>query len=70
MSTYDAGPNRKIYSDHSSAALSKRGTIHRVQYGQIIADNLSKAGWSWGCVAAVDSNGRVIFVADGRRAEV
>ena len=22
-----------------------------------IADNLSKAGWSWGCVSAVDSRG-------------
>ena len=29
----------------------------RVQYWEIIADNLSKAGWSWGCVAAVDSDG-------------
>jgi hypothetical protein len=24
---------------------------------EIIADNLSKAGWSWGCVSAIDSNG-------------
>jgi hypothetical protein len=31
---------------------------------EIIADNLSKAGWSWGCVSAVDSRGRTIFVAD------
>jgi hypothetical protein len=22
-----------------------------VKYWEIIADNLSKAGWSWGCVA-------------------
>jgi hypothetical protein len=22
---------------------------------EIIADNLSKAGWSWGCVSALDS---------------
>jgi len=27
-------------------------------YWAIIADNLSKAGWSWGCVAAVDSEAR------------
>jgi len=33
----------------------------------MIADNLSKAGWSWGCVATVDSNGRTIFVADAHR---
>jgi len=31
---------------------------------EIIADNHSKAGWSWGCVSAVDSNGRTMFVAD------
>jgi len=23
----------------------------RVKYWEIIADNLSKAGWSWGCVS-------------------
>ena len=27
---------------------------------RIIAYNLSKAGWSWGCVSAIDSNGRTI----------
>jgi hypothetical protein len=26
-----------------------------------------KAGWSWGCVSAIDSNGRTIFVADAHR---
>jgi len=34
---------------------------------ETIADNLSKAGWSWGCVSAVDSSGRTIFVADAHR---
>ena len=38
-----------------------------MKYWEIIADNLSKAGWSWGCVAAIDSNGRTIFVADAHR---
>jgi hypothetical protein len=33
----------------------------------IIAANLSKAGWSWGCVAAIDSNGRTIWIADAHR---
>src|SRR6266403_2613570 len=32
-----------------------------------IADNLSKAGWSWGYVSAVDSEGRTIWIADGNR---
>ena len=31
---------------------------------EIIAHNLSKAGWSWGCVSALDSLGRMIWIAD------
>jgi hypothetical protein len=31
---------------------------------EIIADNLSKAGWSWGCVSAVDLEGRTIWIVD------
>ena len=30
--------------------------IRRMKHWEIIADNLSKAGWSWGCVSAIDSN--------------
>jgi hypothetical protein len=26
-----------------------------------------QSGWSWGCVAIVDSRGRTIFVADAHR---
>jgi hypothetical protein len=33
-----------------------------VRYWEIIADNLSKAGWSWGWVSAIDSNGRTIWI--------
>jgi hypothetical protein len=36
---------------------------------EIIADNLSKAGWSWGCVSAIDSNGRTIWIADAHRGD-
>ena len=43
-------------------------TINR-KYWEIIADNLSKAGWSWGCVSAIDSNGRTIWIADAHRGE-
>jgi hypothetical protein len=32
-----------------------------------VADRLGKAGWSWRCVATVDSNGQTIFVADAHR---
>ena len=38
-------------------------------YWEIIAYNLSKAGWSWGCVSAVDSDGRAIFIADAHRGD-
>jgi hypothetical protein len=48
-------------------AKSGSRTKHRVKYWEIIADKLSKAGWSWGCVATVDSNGQTIFVADAHR---
>jgi hypothetical protein len=38
-----------------------------MKYWEIIADNLSKAGWSWGCVSAIDSNGRMTWIADAHR---
>jgi hypothetical protein len=37
------------------------------RYWEIIGDNLSKAGWSWGCVATVDREGRTIWIADAHR---
>jgi hypothetical protein len=36
---------------------------------EIIADNPSKAGWSWGCVSAIDSRGRTIWIADAHRGD-
>ncbi len=36
-------------------------------YWEIIADNLSKAGWSWGCVSTISSTGKTILVADAHR---
>ncbi len=33
----------------------------------ITADNLSKAGWSWGCVSALDRNRRTIWIVDAHR---
>ena len=34
---------------------------------EIIADRLSKAGWSWGCVSAIDGEGRTIWITDAHR---
>jgi len=38
-----------------------------VKYWEIIADNLKKAGWSYGYVSAVDSQGRTIWIVDAHR---
>ena len=34
---------------------------------EIIADNLSKAGWSWGIVSAIDCEGQTIWIVDAHR---
>jgi len=34
---------------------------------EIIADRLSKAGWSLGWVSAIDSQGRTIWIVDAHR---
>jgi len=46
---------------------AKAAESARVKSWEIIADNLSKAGWSWGCVSALDSDGRTIWIADAHR---
>jgi hypothetical protein len=38
-----------------------------MKYWETIADNLKKAGWSWGCVSAIDANGRTIWITDAHR---
>jgi hypothetical protein len=38
-----------------------------MKYWEIIASNLKKAGWSWGCVSAVDSDGRTTWIVDAHR---
>ena len=40
-----------------------------MKYWEISADNLSKARWSWGCVSAVDSYGRTIWIVDAHRGD-
>jgi hypothetical protein len=38
-----------------------------MKYWEIIADNLSKAGFSWGCVSALDLERHTIWIADAHR---
>jgi hypothetical protein len=40
-----------------------------VKYWEIIADRLSKAGWSLGWVSAVDYRGRTIWIVDAHRGD-
>jgi hypothetical protein len=40
-----------------------------LKYWEIIADRLSKAGWSWGCVSAIDLSGRTIWIVDAYRGD-
>jgi hypothetical protein len=46
---------------------AKRQNPPLVKYWEIIADNLSEAGWSWGCVATMDREGRAIWVVAAER---
>jgi hypothetical protein len=38
-----------------------------MKYWEIIADKLSKRGWSWGYATHLERSGRTIFVADAHR---
>jgi hypothetical protein len=40
-----------------------------MKHREIIADNLSQAGWAWGWGWAVDSQGRTIWIADAYRGD-
>src|SRR6476660_9344988 len=40
-----------------------------MKYWEIIADRLSKVGWSLGWVSAIDSHGRTIWIVDAHRGD-
>jgi hypothetical protein len=46
---------------------TKTADFSRVKYWKIIADQLSEAGWSWGCVSAIGREGRTIWNVDAHR---
>jgi hypothetical protein len=41
----------------------------KLKYWELVADKLSKAGWSLGWVSAVDSDGRTIWIVDAHRGD-
>ena len=40
-----------------------------MKYREIIASNLKKRGWTWGCVSAIDSDWRTIWIVDAHRGD-
>ena len=65
----------KTFSTEKRANLlsrveAKRGMMRCVKrYWEIIAENLSNAGWTLGWVSAVDFHGRTMWIADAHRAD-
>ena len=51
----------------SGRAVITFGLMDMKEYWEIIAKNLSKAGWAWGFVRAINSDGQTIFVANAHR---
>jgi hypothetical protein len=45
----------------------KNGQNLPVKNWELVADKLSKSGWSLGWVSTVDSNGRTIWIVDAHR---
>ena len=41
----------------------------KMKYWELISDKLSASGWNWGCISAIDSNGRTIWIADAHRGD-
>jgi hypothetical protein len=61
---------RIIATVHITLSLpcgDKNGQNLPVKNWELVAEKLSKAGWTWGCVATVDSNGRTIWIVDAHR---
>jgi hypothetical protein len=57
---------RSSRSHHCMIAMwwGEAGRMLCMKYWEVIADNPGKAGWSWDCVSAIDSNGRTMWVAE------
>jgi hypothetical protein len=55
--------------NHAAAMDSRPASTINRKYWEIIADRVGKAGWSYGYVSAVDSEGRTIWIADAHRGD-
>jgi hypothetical protein len=57
----DAIARQQLRAYRRSAPRSRRANLRRKW------STTRKASWSWGCVSAIDSNGRTIWIADAHR---
>jgi hypothetical protein len=74
---HTSGTKETFPTDESSVGSNKKSCRRqKITYGlrpmrvyrpAVDCLNLSKAGWSWGCVSTVGCNGRTIFIADAHR---
>jgi hypothetical protein len=62
-----ANPDIDVAPAVGPAIRNENGNPPAVKDCEIIADNLSKAGWSYGYVSALDREGRTIWIADAHR---
>jgi hypothetical protein len=53
---------KSLTSDYSR--FLRISFARRAKPWEMIADRLSKAGWSWGCVTALNSEGRTIWIVE------
>ena len=58
-----------LFAFRSRFPEALRGKAAVKRYWEIIADNLKKAGLSYGCVSAIDSEGRTIWIVDAHRGD-
>ena len=56
-----ATEQNSVFNAKGGRASASEG--RRVKDWEVIADNLSNADWTWGCVSAIDSNRRTIWTA-------
>jgi hypothetical protein len=64
---YQSIGSRERLFDWQLFALFGTLALVPIKYWELIADKLSKAGWSWGCVATIDADGRTIWIVDAHR---
>jgi hypothetical protein len=52
---------------NSAAHNSQFAFVTRTREASASNKSCRKAGWSWGCVSAIDANGRTIWIVDAHR---